>query len=155
MEAFNLALLARQVWRLPHFEHSLALKTLKAKYFPSKGILDAKLGNRPSYTWRSLHQPLRVVEKGSLWLVGDGWSLNIWDSKWIPRLDSFKVINPIKPKARLLRIRDLIDQESGDWNIPMINSIFLPINAEAISYVPLCSSRPRDRLAWHFSSSSE
>ena len=65
VEAFNLALLAKQSWHLLHVEHSLVFRILKAKYFPNYGLLDVNLGTKPSFTWRSLFQVRRVVEKGS------------------------------------------------------------------------------------------
>ena len=48
MEFFNLALLARQAWRVFNDPDSLSAMILKAAYFPDKSILDAKLGNHPS-----------------------------------------------------------------------------------------------------------
>ena len=83
LEVLNLVILAKQVWRLMHLEHSLVFKVLKTKYSPSCGILDADVGTIPGSAWRSLCQPRWVVEKGSRWLVGDEWSLNIWNSKRI------------------------------------------------------------------------
>ena len=50
LQAFNLALLAKQVWRILINLSSLAARILKAKYFPFRDILHANLGSRPSYT---------------------------------------------------------------------------------------------------------
>jgi len=52
LEAFNLALLAKQVWHLLHANHyqSLVLRLLKAKYYTNCGILDAELGPKPRFT---------------------------------------------------------------------------------------------------------
>ncbi|KAJ8432332.1 hypothetical protein Cgig2_032339 [Carnegiea gigantea] len=47
------------------------------------------------------------------WLVGDGYMLNIWDSKWLPKPNSFKVITPKKAEVSLLRVANLIDRELG------------------------------------------
>ncbi|KAL0298304.1 UNVERIFIED_CONTAM: putative mitochondrial protein [Sesamum radiatum] len=54
LEAFNLALLAKQLWRLLTWPDCLVSKVLKAKYFPRNHLFDAKVGTRPSYTWRSI-----------------------------------------------------------------------------------------------------
>ena len=54
LESFNLALLARQVWRLVQDGSVFVSRLLKAKYSPKRGILDAYLGHRPSFTWHSL-----------------------------------------------------------------------------------------------------
>ncbi|KAA3486819.1 Cyclopropane-fatty-acyl-phospholipid synthase [Gossypium australe] len=47
MKLFNLALLARQVWRLMQFKNT-------AKYFPEGDILCSKSYDKPSYTWTSI-----------------------------------------------------------------------------------------------------
>jgi hypothetical protein len=48
IEIFNLALLARQVWRLLMEPSSLSARVLKAIYFPSSDILHAQVGSAPS-----------------------------------------------------------------------------------------------------------
>lgn len=48
LEVFSKALLAKQVWRLIQEPSSLAGQILKAKYFHSFDILEAKLGHNPS-----------------------------------------------------------------------------------------------------------
>ena len=53
LKAFNLALLAIS-WRLSQNPSSLAYRVLKARYFPESNFMEAPLGKRPSYTWRSL-----------------------------------------------------------------------------------------------------
>ena len=51
LQAFNLALLAKQAWRILTNPSSLIASILKAKYFPFYDILHAKLGSSPLYTW--------------------------------------------------------------------------------------------------------
>ena len=54
MEIFNLALLARQAWRVLTEPESLSARILKAAYFPETTLLDAELGGRPSQIWRGI-----------------------------------------------------------------------------------------------------
>lgn len=83
LEAFNDALLAKQVWRLIQEEESLVAHVLKSKYYPNEDILAARFGAKPSFTWRSLHGVKDVTAKGSRWIVEDGNSLNIWTARWL------------------------------------------------------------------------
>lgn len=46
--AHNLALLAKQAWRLMHFPNSLIAQVMQAKYFPSGDILIGVLSSSPS-----------------------------------------------------------------------------------------------------------
>ena len=51
LKAFNLALLAKQGWRLQTNTTSLVHKIFKARYFPDGDFLSAKLGNHLSFAW--------------------------------------------------------------------------------------------------------
>lgn len=50
LQAFNLALLAKQAWKILTNLSSLVAYILKEKYFPFSDILHANLGNSPSFT---------------------------------------------------------------------------------------------------------
>lgn len=53
LEAFNLALLGKQLWRMITHPNSLLARVFKSKYFCSTNPLNASLGSRPSFTWKS------------------------------------------------------------------------------------------------------
>ena len=65
LQAFNLALLAKEGWRILSNTNSLMAWVYKAKYFPYDDILNAKLGSNLSYAWRSIHNCLEVIRKGT------------------------------------------------------------------------------------------
>ena len=64
LRAFNLALLVKQGWRLFKNLGSLTHRILKARYFPDRNFMEAQLGPKPSYSWRSLLAGRTVLEKG-------------------------------------------------------------------------------------------
>lgn len=48
-EAFNIALLAKQFWRLINCPNSLWARVLKGLYFPKKSWMEAVRGSKPSW----------------------------------------------------------------------------------------------------------
>ena len=72
LQAFNLAMLAKQAWRILTNPSSLIACLLKARYFPTGDILSAMLGSSPSYSWRGIFNSLCVIRKGTRWCVGNG-----------------------------------------------------------------------------------
>ena len=77
LKAFNLALLAKQGWRIIQNPDSLLCRVLKAKNFKSTSFLEVQVGNSPSYTWRSLMESKSVVERGMRWNIGNGRSVDV------------------------------------------------------------------------------
>ena len=77
IQDFNLALLAKQAWRLIHNTHSLFYKVYKSRYFPNRSFMNAELGNNPSYVWRSLMTARDIITEGSVSRVGDGWYIEV------------------------------------------------------------------------------
>jgi hypothetical protein len=69
--AFNMAMLAKQCWRLWQFPNSLCARVLKAKYFANTSVLEAKPKAGMSYTWRSVLRGLEVMKQGMLWRIGE------------------------------------------------------------------------------------
>jgi hypothetical protein len=69
---FNLALLAKQSWRILQDPNSLVASILKEKHFPSGSFLSTNLGRRSSYAWRSICQAREVLEDGLLRRAGNG-----------------------------------------------------------------------------------
>ena len=72
LQSFNLALLAKQVWRLLSDSDSLCARVLRAKYYPNGKLLEAKLKRGASYTWQSILAGLECFKQGYICRVGDG-----------------------------------------------------------------------------------
>ena len=104
IQAFNLALLAKQTWRLIHNTHSLFYKVYKTRYFPNCSFTDAVLGKNPSHVCRSLLAARDIISEGSIWKVGDGRNILISTHKWLPHKPVF--LGDDQPN---LHVSDLID----------------------------------------------
>lgn len=71
LQASNLAMVAKQGWRLLTNQNSLVAKIFKEKYYPNGDVLKAKLGSNPSYAWRSIYNNLEVIRRGTRWRMGN------------------------------------------------------------------------------------
>ena len=67
LKLFNIALLAKQGWRLQTNSSSLFYRVYKAKYFLRCDFLEATLGSQPSFSWRSILSAQAIVERGVRW----------------------------------------------------------------------------------------
>ena len=94
LKKFNLALLAKQGWRLQKNLTSLFYRVYKAKYFPRCNFLEATLGSQPSFAWRSILATQVVVRRGIRWQVGDGEQVQIWRDKWLHNPSTYRVVTP-------------------------------------------------------------
>ena len=147
-QAFNLAMLAKQGWRLLSNPDSLCAKVYKVGYYPHGDILNSKLGCRPSYTWRSIFKGLEVVWKGSRWRVGNERLIHIWEDKWLLTPTTYKVISPPQPFDDFPMVSDLIDEDSKRWKVDTLKSLFLPFEVETILNIPLSYSLLEDKIIW-------
>jgi hypothetical protein len=91
VEVFNLALLAKQGWRIIQYPDSLVARIMREKYFPSGSFLTAPLGKAPSFAWQSIHQARKLLDRGLVWRVGNGEKIAIWGDRWLPNPPSNKV----------------------------------------------------------------
>lgn len=110
--SFNLAMLAKQVWRLIVNPEFLCARILKAKYHPNQDILDAGPKKGSSFTWQSIVAGIQTFKRGYIWRVGNGDSINIWRDPWIPTSPNRKIISE-RGAALIDRVSDLISPVTG------------------------------------------
>jgi ribonuclease HI len=149
MELFNLALLARQGWRMLQNPAALSTRILKAKYFPDTDMMQAELGSSPSQVWRGIHEGIQVLKQGLVRRIGTGEHTDPYNDNWLPR-DGM-----LRPMACLARnpphaVADLIDSSSATWNEEKLRECFLPMDVDVIKEIPLPSRRHDDFWAWHY-----
>ncbi|MCH97074.1 hypothetical protein A2U01_0018067, partial [Trifolium medium] len=105
MHLFNMAMLAKQVWRLQTDPDSLLGLCLKA----------------------NIHQAIGIIKKGNFWKVGDGKSINIWEDNWVSLQNGYKILTPQNKDYNLSKVKDLIiSHPIKCWNSSIIDQVFLP-----------------------------
>uniref|UniRef100_A0A2N9FKU0 Uncharacterized protein n=1 Tax=Fagus sylvatica TaxID=28930 RepID=A0A2N9FKU0_FAGSY len=61
LQRFNIALLAKQFWRLMHVRNSLFFKVFSAKFFPNGNIMEASEKTSGSFAWRSILKAKELI----------------------------------------------------------------------------------------------
>ena len=149
IELFNLALLARQAWRVLQSPDSLSARILKARYFPATEFLQADLGSRPSQVWRAILDGRDTLKQGIIKRIGTGEATDPWNDNWLPRDGRLRPIACLAAHAPS-RVSEFIDRTSATWNCEKLKECFLPMDVEAILNLPLSTRNQQDEWAWHY-----
>jgi hypothetical protein len=94
LHAFNMAMLAKQAWRLLTDPRSLCGRVLKARYHPDTSVLLATPTEGISYSWRSILKGVDLLNMGVIKQVGDGSSINLWLDPWLPETGAESQLPP-------------------------------------------------------------
>jgi hypothetical protein len=152
IELFNLALLARQAWRLLQEPETLSARILRAVYYLDGDILTATKGSHPSKIWRSILEGRDTLRQGLIQRIGTGDDTNPWNDNWLPRGVAMRPIACLDPEAQDVptRVAQLIKTTSASWNMQTLERFFLPIDIELIRAIPLSTRRTTDLWSWFF-----
>ena len=148
-ELFNLAMLARQAWRLLQNPDTLCARILKSIYYPSSDILDAELGGRPSQVWRAILEGRDILKQGLIRRIGNGVTTNIWTHNWLPRDEMLRPYGCLSQNPPTF-VSELITPATAAWNKQVVQSTFMPMDADTILGIPLCTRNMDDFWAWHY-----
>uniref|UniRef100_A0A2N9FNQ8 Reverse transcriptase domain-containing protein n=1 Tax=Fagus sylvatica TaxID=28930 RepID=A0A2N9FNQ8_FAGSY len=143
LHCFNLALLAKQGWRMLTHQQSLFARVFKSKYFPGGSFVRAKLGSNPSFIWRSILAARDLLVDGIWWSLGSGKEVNIWNDEWgVSDLQK-------RPQAREVKwVAELIDTNRGAWDLSVLQEVFDPDTALRIQQMPLPNPTVNDSVLW-------
>ncbi|XP_016458490.2 uncharacterized protein LOC107782157 [Nicotiana tabacum] len=153
LKAFNMALLAKQAWRILSYPDSLLTRVLKSKYFSHSTFLDASTSSTGSWIWRSILWGRDLLVTGLRWRISNGKNINVWTDPWIPRKNGFTPKSIQMQNNLDLKVADLIDEDTHTWKLHKISTTFEPEDIDAILSIPISIIGLNDRLLWHHSKS--
>ena len=149
---FNLALLAKQLWRLIQYPNSLFARVLKGRYFRNSNPIDVTKASNPSYVWRSLMAAQRLLKAGLRKTIGTGQTTLVWVDPWI-------LTTPARPAIPCgfsfnlsLRVSDLCDAATKEWNPELLQELIDPNDIPLIRSLKLMSSPRTIGYCWNLTS---
>ena len=148
LDIFNLAMLARQGWRLLQDPESLCGRVLRAKYFPDGKLLGAVPAPGISYSWRSILKGVDLLKEGIIWRVGDGTNIKVWEDPWIPEGDTRRP-RSLPGHSPITLVADLLNPNTEGWDEALVRDLFQEEDAKAILSISICEGM-EDNFAWHF-----
>jgi hypothetical protein len=143
IELFNIAMLAKQAWRILQTPEALSSRILKAIYFPNSEFLEASLGSAPSQVWRAIFEGKEALKLGLIRRIGSGESTNAWNQNWLSRDHLLRPIVCLKDDPPRL-VSDFIETTSASWKTDLLEECFLPMDYECIKSIPLSTRRLDD-----------
>ncbi|XP_024196014.1 uncharacterized protein LOC112199199 [Rosa chinensis] len=146
LHAHNLAMLAKQGWRLLSNPDSLVARVFKAIFHPWGSFLTIDMGDRPSYSWRNIMEARLVLHAGLFWRIGDGTSVKMWEDDWIPNVPAHSLEKP--PDTIFDMVSNLINAPECAWDIPAVHACFPPDVASHMLSIPLSTRVGVDKAAW-------
>ncbi|PWA74859.1 hypothetical protein CTI12_AA246610 [Artemisia annua] len=129
-------------------EDSLPARILKTRYYPRGSFLDARIGYRPSFVWRSLCTARDIIRKGKRWNIGNGMKVRIWEDYW---LEGFRTLDYRPENSDYRVVNDLLEGDTNAWNHTLLLQLFLQQIARKIACTHI-NTFEHDSLYWDASS---
>ncbi|XP_056847372.1 uncharacterized protein LOC130498048 [Raphanus sativus] len=152
---FNLALLAKQLWRLIHYPDSLLARVLKGRYYNDSSPFDDRRIYSPSYGWRSIMAAKPLLISGMRRTIGTGRDTRVWSDPWVPDT----VARPPRPAQHIvyrlpqLLVQSFIRNDTKEWDIQLLREFFHPGDIPLILGIKPSHFSAMDGYAWNHTKS--
>lgn len=157
IEAFNMAMLGKQLWTMITHKESLMARVFKRKYFPKGDSLTACLDFIPSFVWKSIHAAHEMIRQGAILLIGSGNNIKVWADRWLSMKPTrpAHTTNKVNPcfhylLSPALRGRDLLVNDGKEWNNELLDIMFLESERKLIEENRPGGITSEDRYTWDF-----
>ncbi|KAJ3704591.1 hypothetical protein LUZ61_008296 [Rhynchospora tenuis] len=133
LQSFGEALFLKLVWSLMADEDKPWVKVCKAKYYPNVGYWRARNVTNVSKMWKQIMGERNFFENNVMWHIGDGSKAHAlsqpWFQGWVVQEEGCR-------HDRLLRVKDLIDEVNGQWDMQKLNRLYQPHQVQQIIQGP-------------------
>ena len=152
---FNLALLAKQLWRLVQYSDSLVAKVLRERYYRMSSPLRTTSVNSPSYVWTSISAARKLLILGIRHKIHSGYEVKVWEDPWIPTIPA-RPARPVAPALHSnMRVSDLINQQSKEWGVVLLEDYVASEDIHFIRSLAISSAHRRDTFCWNYTKNGQ
>ena len=139
IQAFNLALLAKQAWRLIHDTHTRCfIGSINQGIFLIVSFMVVVL-----WIWPILLAVRDIITEGSSWWMGDGRNIVVSTHKWLPHKPVF-----LGEDRTNLHVTDFINSTTMKWDREKIFDLVAYQSRMEILAIPLSRTTSWDTLIW-------
>ena len=146
---FNLALLAKQLWRLVQFPDSLVARVLRGKY----NRLSSPL--RIGAVWTSIIAARKLLLLGIRSKMHSGYEINMWQDPWIPSTPA----RPARSRAPVVHpkmtVSSLIDFETKEWDTRLLEQYVDQEDIQMIQSLAISHTHRRDTFCWSYTKNGQ
>ena len=108
-------------------------------------FLKATLGSNPSFTWRSIFHSLTLLKQGIRWRIRNGTQIDVWTDPWLRDDSNFWVQMTQSVELEGLRVSDLMIPCKLEWDVEMLEELYVARDVAEIKCIPLSQSFNADR----------
>ena len=147
---FNLALLAKQLWRLVQFPDSLVARVLRGRYYRMSSPLRVISASSPSYVWSSISVVRKLLLTGIRQKIHSGYEVKVWEDPWIPTTPARPAL-PIAPVMHPnMRVSDFINPVTKEWDVGLLENYVNPEDIPLIRSLATSSAHRHDTFCWNY-----
>ena len=147
IQDFNIAMLAKNAWRILTNPDCLLACLLLGKFCHSSSFLSSLCPSSPSHGWRGVVAGCQLLQLQLGKAIGNGNSTKVWTDSWICSTTRTIPFGSPTEASRDLFVSDLLTRDSGEWNRSMVESI-LPQLAQAIFLITPNLFMAEDTYCW-------
>ncbi|KAL8146376.1 hypothetical protein AgCh_004207 [Apium graveolens] len=149
---FNIAMLGKQGWRFITNPSSLVSRLYKEKYFADTEFIHAKVGNNPSFIWRSIVEAKQLLIAGIRWRIGRGDNIQVLDQPWLMEEDN-PFVTTSSQSLEDKTVKDFLIAGKNQWDVNLVREHFNERDQGCILNISLNSSSSEDMIYWRFEES--
>ena len=96
-----------------------------------------------------------MLKQGIRWRIGNGTQIDVWTNPWLREDKNFWVQTTQGVELDGLRVSDLMIPGRLEWDVELLEELFVARDVAEIQCIPLSQSFATNRHVWHFTNSGE